>query len=60
MTESRNVTAKQPDAKDFRGIDPAEVASPALARLIEEIRNEESSTRARAYDRFHNRHNRGR
>jgi hypothetical protein len=35
------------------------VLSPTLARLIEEVRNEEDLT-AHAYNRMHNRHNRSR
>ena len=35
----------------------ANVASPTLARLIEEVKNDNQST-LRAYDRVHNRHNR--
>jgi len=34
-----------------------EISSAALARLIEEVRNDEPATN-RAYDRVHNRHNR--
>ena len=49
MTERRDVTAKQPDATDFREIDPAEIPSPALTRLVEEVRNEASPIPARAY-----------
>ena len=33
------------------------VSSPVLARLIEEVRNKETST-PNMYNRFHNRHNR--
>lgn len=33
------------------------VASPTLARLIEEVKNDNQST-LHAYDRVHNRHNR--
>jgi hypothetical protein len=33
------------------------VSSPVLARLIEEVRNKETSTPS-MYNRFHNRHNR--
>ena len=40
-------------------IDLSKVPSPVLARLIEEVRNEESSP-IDAYSRFHNRHNRSR
>ena len=36
-----------------------EALSPTLARLIEEVRNEEDLT-AQAYNRMHNRHNRSR
>lgn len=35
----------------------ANVASPTLARLIEEVKNDNQST-LHAYDRVHNRHNR--
>jgi hypothetical protein len=33
------------------------VSSPVLARLIEEVRNKDTSTPS-MYNRFHNRHNR--
>ena len=46
-------TIELPDA----GIN--DVSSPTLARLIEEVRNEESFT-PNAYNRLHNRHNRSR
>ena len=35
----------------------ANINSPTLARLIEEVKNESQST-LHAYDRVHNRHNR--
>lgn len=38
-------------------VDLKSVASPALARLIEEVRNKDT-LRKGAYDRSHNRHNR--
>jgi len=38
-------------------LDVSKIPSPVLARLIEEVRNEEIGT-AHAYNRFHNRHNR--
>ena len=38
-------------------VELSKVSSPALARIIEEVRNEDAST-SRAYDRVHNRHNR--
>ena len=40
-------------------VDTNQLSSVVLARLIEEIRNEETST-LHLYDRVHNRHNRGR
>lgn len=40
-------------------LDVSGVSSPTLARLIEEVRNEEAHT-AHAYNRMHNRHNRSR
>lgn len=52
-TESQTLTVElsEPDIH--------EVSSPTLARLIEEVRNEEELT-AHAYNRMHNRHNRSR
>lgn len=44
---------------DLNEIEMSEISSPALARLIEEVRNEENHT-AHAYNRMHNRHNRSR
>ena len=38
-------------------VDLTKISSPALSRILEEVRNEEVST-TRAYDRVHNRHNR--
>ena len=43
----------------LREIDVSKLPSPVLARLIEEVRNEEPSG-IDAYSRFHNRHNRSR
>ena len=40
-------------------IDTSKLSSPVLARLIEEVRNEEASV-PNAYSRYHNRHNRSR
>ena len=40
-------------------IDLSKIPSPVLARLIEEVRNEETTTN-NAYNRYHNRHNRSR
>lgn len=41
-------------------IDPAQVASSALKRLLEEVRNEDTACNGEpyAYDRAHNKHNR--
>jgi hypothetical protein len=50
---------EQPADIDLREIDIGKLASPVLARLIEEVRNEEASS-PNAYSRFHNRHNRSR
>ena len=44
---------------DLLEVDTGTLPSVTLARLIEEVRNEETST-AHLYDRVHNRHNRGR
>jgi hypothetical protein len=44
---------------ELHEIDVKEISSPALARLIEEVRNEETHN-AQAYNRMHNRHNRSR
>ena len=44
---------------DLSEIDVRQIPSPVLARLIEEVRNEESSN-PNAYNRYHNRHNRSR
>jgi hypothetical protein len=40
-------------------LNASDISSPTLARLIEEVRNEEAHT-AHAYNRMHNRHNRSR
>jgi hypothetical protein len=50
--------AETPAAK-LHEIDVSKIPSPVLARLIEEVRNEEASP-IDAYSRFHNRHNRSR
>jgi len=49
----------QATALDLFEIDITKLPSPVLARLIEEVRNDEASV-ADAYSRFHNRHNRSR
>jgi hypothetical protein len=40
-----------------RGVQPIDLDSATLARLIEEVRNEPAAV-GRTYDRVHNRHNR--
>jgi hypothetical protein len=54
-------TAEEPReiSTDLLEIDVSKLPSPALARLIEEVRNEEPAG-IDAYSRFHNRHNRSR
>jgi hypothetical protein len=44
---------------ELHEIDLSNMPSPTLARLIEEVRNEEAHN-AHAYNRMHNRHNRSR
>ena len=51
--------APQQASADLREVDVSKLPSPVLARLIEEVRNEEASN-IDAYSRFHNRHNRSR
>lgn len=46
-------------AKKLHEIDVSKLPSPVLARLIEEVRNEEKLA-TNAYNRYHNRHNRSR
>ncbi|MCI0561007.1 MAG: hypothetical protein MN733_21175 [Nitrososphaera sp.] len=60
MASKENSKAKLPVGNPPQqplDVDLAQVSSPALARIIEEVRNEEEST-SRAYDRVHHRHNR--
>lgn len=53
------VEAPQTPINELHEIDMSDISSPTLARLIEEVRNEEVKT-AQAYNRTHNRHNRSR
>lgn len=48
-----------PIADQIQDLELSKVPSPVLARLIDEVRNEEDVT-ARVYNRTHNRHNRSR
>ena len=43
----------------IQDIDPEDVGSPALKRLLEDVR-EDSGAEPHLYNRSHNRHNRGR
>ena len=49
----------QESRRGLQKIDVKEISSPVLARLIEEVRNEETHN-TQAYNRMHNRHNRSR
>ncbi len=41
------------------GIELSAIASPALRRILDEVRNDKAARLAGRYDRVHNRHNRG-
>lgn len=45
--------------EEQKRVDVSRISSPVLARLIEEVRNEEAYS-INAYNRMHNRHNRSR
>jgi hypothetical protein len=53
-------TSQSNERTNLSDWDPQRIPSPVLARLIDEIRNEETPTIEgySRYDRFHNRHNR--
>ena len=53
------VEVLQTPVNELHEIDISDISSPALARLIEEVRNEEINN-VHAYNRTHNRHNRSR
>jgi hypothetical protein len=61
MNEVLEAEVEEPQkaTDDSQEIDLSHLSSPTLARLIEEVRNEEA-TSAHAYNRMHNRHNRSR
>jgi hypothetical protein len=61
MNEVLEAKVEEPQnaTDDTLEIDLNHLSSPTLARLIEEVRNEEANT-AHAYNRMHNRHNRSR
>ncbi len=49
----------QDPANKLKELEVSKISSPTLARLIEEVRNEETRS-AHMYNRMHNRHNRSR
>lgn len=61
MNEVLEAEVEEPrkTADNPQEIDLNHLSSPTLARLIEEVRNEEANS-AHAYNRMHNRHNRSR
>ena len=61
MNEVLEAEVEEPQkaTDDTQEIDLNHLSSPTLARLIEEVSNEEA-TSAHAYNRMHNRHNRSR
>ena len=54
-----SVQVQTKPANKINEIDVNNISSPVLARLIEEVRNEEIYS-INAYNRMHNRHNRSR
>ena len=60
MTEKdQTEVIESPSIPDLLEVDMSKISSAALARLVEEVRNEKLPTTP-VYDRTHNRHNRGR
>ena len=59
LNRLKTADASNKPVTDLREVDISKLPSPVLARLIEEVRNEEPSG-IDAYSRFHNRHNRSR
>lgn len=57
--DERETEEVQTRPSELLEADAGSISSPTLARLIEEVRNEEA-TSAHAYNRMHNRHNRSR
>ena len=57
MTEKSQLQTEESSTRtDLLEVDTSKLSSPALARLIEEVRNEEASP-TRAYSRMHHKHN---
>lgn len=57
--DERETEEMQTRPSELLEADASSISSPTLARLIEEVRNEEANS-AHAYNRMHNRHNRSR
>lgn len=57
MSDPKDAPITDEQVQELLEMDLSKIGSPALARLIEEIRNDDPDT-ARMYDRVHNRHNR--
>lgn len=60
VAKNNSKTTESPVTYECHEIDVSKISSPVLAELIEEVRNEDSIMTTQAYDRTHNRHNRGR
>jgi hypothetical protein len=62
--DDRTCEAELPDVvtleRAVEQVSPERLSSPVLRRLLEEIRDEGSTTLIDGYNRTHNRHNRGR
>jgi hypothetical protein len=61
MSETYQIQATESESPSnkLQELEIDKIPSPTLARLIEEVRNEEELS-AHAYNRMHNRHNRSR
>lgn len=60
ICEAEHVVEEPQELKpEVDELNASDISSPTLARLIEEVRNEDALT-AHAYNRMHNRHNRSR
>ena len=59
MTENDKAQIAESPSPELLEVDTSKISSAVLARLIEEVRNEELLP-THVYDRVHNRHNRGR
>jgi len=59
MDQKLQIEREPPAVSEALEVDTSLIDSVVLAKLIEEVRQEETST-VHLYDRVHNRHNRGR